>query len=197
MLALSVHPVIAKERRAQGSALFRARHKGWYPERPPGAREQAVQEDPREILKAYISEHGLKSSRQREVIAEVFFDSGGHLKVEELLERVREVDPRIGQATVYRTMKLLTKCGLAQPRQFGDGHTRYEPAVQGEEEHHDHLICTACGKIVEFVDSRIERLQDKVASEHGFEVTHHKMELYGLCGECRARGRPSRERPPI
>lgn len=159
--------------------------------------EAALHADPREILRAYINEHGLKSSRQRELIADVFFESGEHLKVEELLERVRELDPKIGQATVYRTMKLLTQCGLAQPRQFGDGHTRYEPTVPDDEEHHDHLICTGCGKIVEFVDPRIERLQDKVAAEHGFEVIHHKMELYGLCKECRLRGRKTKDRPPL
>ena len=125
----------------------------------------------------------MKASRQREVIADVFFSAGGHLKVEDLLARVREVDERIGQATVYRTMKLLTRCGLAQPRQFGDGHTRYEPAFAHD--HHDHLICTRCSRIVEFVDPRIEKLQDAVADEHGFVVTSHKMELYGLCPECK------------
>lgn len=153
------------------------------------------QPDPNEILRAYITENGLKSSRQRELIAEVFFEAGGHLKVDELLERVREVDPKIGQATVYRTMKLLTKCGLAQPRQFGDGHTRYEPIGPDEEEHHDHLICESCGRIVEFMDERIERLQDEVAEAHGFLVTHHKMELYGLCPSCRKSGGRKRRKP--
>jgi Fur family transcriptional regulator, ferric uptake regulator len=150
--------------------------------------------DPQEILRTYITEHGLKSSRQREIIADVFFEAGGHLTVEELLERVREVDAKIGQATVYRTMKLLTKCGLAQPRRFGDGHTRYEPVAPDEEEHHDHLICEACGRIVEFLDERIERLQEEVAKIHGFAVTHHKMELYGICPSCREQGRGRRRR---
>lgn len=150
--------------------------------------EPVPQPDPNAVLKDYISEHGLKSSRQREIIAEVFFEAGGHLKVEELLERVRAVDPKIGQATVYRTMKLLTKCGLAQPRHFGDGHTRYEPVAPDDEEHHDHLICEACGRILEFMDERIERLQEEVAKAHGFSVTHHRMELYGLCGACRQKG---------
>jgi Fur family ferric uptake transcriptional regulator len=139
--------------------------------------------DPRQTLREYIARHGLKTSRQRELIAEVFFQAGGHLSIDELLERVRKDDPHIGQATVYRTMKLLTKCGLAEPRQFGDGHTRYEPHV-GNEEHHDHLICTSCGKIVEFVNTQIETLQARVAKQHGFVVTHHKMELYGLCPDC-------------
>lgn len=143
-----------------------------------------------EVLRAYIAKNGLKSSRQRELIAEVFFAAGGHLSVEELLDKVRAEDSRVGQATVYRTMKLLAQCGLAELRQFGDGHTRYEHIVGGEEEHHDHLICTSCGKIVEFVQPQIESLQHSVAAAHGFEVTHHKMELYGVCSECRAGGVP-------
>ena len=143
-------------------------------------------EDPREILRAYITDHGLKTSRQRELIAEIFFQAGGHLSIEELLDRVRDADAKVGQATVYRTMKLLTKCGLAESRQFGDGHTRYEP-THDHDEHHDHLICTTCSKIIEFVNTEIESLQDRVAAQHHFRVTHHKMELYGTCAECLAK----------
>lgn len=143
------------------------------------------QADPRATLKAYIAKHGLKTSRQRELIAEVFFSSTGHLSVDELLERVRAQDARVGQATVYRTMKLLAEIGLAGARQFGDGHTRYEPLQSAE--HHDHLICTSCGRIVEFHNPQIEELQARVAKQHGFVVTHHKMELYGTCAECRRR----------
>jgi Fur family transcriptional regulator, ferric uptake regulator len=148
-----------------------------------GSRQEvamALEPDPREVLKDYIVKNGLKTSRQRELIAETFFAAGGHLSVDELLERVRGEDPKVGQATVYRTMKLLTKCGLAEPRQFGDGHTRYEPSLE-DEEHHDHIICTACGKITEFVNPQIEALQHRMAEKHGFRLTHHKMELYGLC----------------
>lgn len=140
-------------------------------------------------LRGYITAHGLKFSRQREVIADVFFRTGGHLTVDELLQSVRQVDPRVSQATVYRTMKLLTECGLAEERRFNDGFTRYELADEADQ-HHDHLICTRCHRIVEFYNDEIEALQDRVASAHGFEVTHHKMELYGLCTDCR-RGRPS------
>src|SRR5688572_2110769 len=130
--------------------------------------------DPHQILRDYMLRHGLKASRQREIIADVFFRTGGHLKVEELLQEVRKIDPKVSQATVYRTMKLLTDCGLASARNFLDGQTRYEPSDEGGE-HHDHLICTHCGKIIEFVDERIEALQDTVAEERGFVVTHHKM----------------------
>lgn len=138
-----------------------------------------------QALREYIVKHGLKGSRQREIIAQVFFSSDGHLRVDELLERVRESEPRISQATVYRTMKLLTDCGLAGPRNFSDGHTRYEPTL-GADQHHDHLICTRCGSIVEFVNARIEELQEQVAVEHGFKVGHHRMEIYGVCAACQS-----------
>ena len=142
--------------------------------------------DPREILRSYLAEHGLKSSRQRDVIAEVFFNLGGHLTIDELLGHVRDVEPKVSQATIYRTMKLLADCGLAEPRNFIDGQTRYEIS-DGAGRHHDHLICTHCGAIIEFVDPRIEELQEQVAARHGFVVTDHKMELYGRCKDCRDR----------
>lgn len=99
------------------------------------------------------------------------------------MERVRQLDPQVSLATVYRTMKLLTEVGLASPHRFGDRITRYEPS-EHDHEHHDHLICTACNKIIEFVNEKIEHLQHEVAEANGFLVTHHKMELYGLCAQC-------------
>jgi Fur family transcriptional regulator, ferric uptake regulator len=131
-----------------------------------------------------MEKHGLKASRQRDVIADVFFSAGGHLTVDDLLRRARKLDPKVSQATVYRTMKLLADCGLAHARHFHDGQTRYEVSDTSGE-HHDHLICTRCGSIVEFVEPRIEELQEQVAAKHGFVVTDHKMELYGLCRDCR------------
>ncbi len=140
--------------------------------------------EPFEAFKQRMTERGLKWTRQRELIAEVFFEAHGHLKVDELLEEVRRLDPRVSQATVYRTVRLLKDFGLAEERRFDEGQARYEPATEGGL-HHDHLICTQCHRIVEFVQERIEHLQDKVAREHGFIVTHHKLELYGLCESCR------------
>lgn len=140
--------------------------------------------DPREALRAYLSARGLKSTRQRDLIVDVFFGSEGHLRVDELLEQVRAIDSKVSQATVYRTMRLLKESGLALERRFGDGQARYEPSTE-DEEHHDHLICLDCGQIIEFVDDRIESLQDEVAAVHGFAVERHKMELYGRCRDCR------------
>lgn len=135
-----------------------------------------------EVLARFMSERGLKNTRQRNLIIDTFFSLDGHLSVEEVWEKVRELDRRVSVATVYRTMKLLQESGLAHARNFGDGQTRYEPAVGRE--HHDHLICTRCGTIIEFENDQIERLQEAVARRHAFKVTSHKMELYGLCRSC-------------
>ena len=134
------------------------------------------------IFDRFVAERGLKSTRQRSLIIETFFGLDGHLSVEELWSKVRAADARVSVATVYRTMKLLAESGLASARNFGDGQTRYEAAVGRH--HHDHLICTRCATILEFENDQIERMQDLVARKHGFKVTSHKMELYGLCRAC-------------
>jgi len=136
----------------------------------------------RAILSRYIAQKGLKTTRQRDLIAETFLAQDGHLNVEELLERVRALEPRVSAATVYRTIKLLAECGLASARRFDDGQTRYEATVGRH--HHDHFICTRCGAILEFEDPAIEALQDQAARRHGFQITHHKLELYGVCATC-------------
>lgn len=132
-------------------------------------------------LELYMRKKGLRSTAQRRVVTEVFFRSPGHLSIEELLAEVRKEDPKVGYATVYRTLKMLKESGLAHERHFGDGVSRYE--IHHEDEHHDHLICTECGEIVEFEDDRIERLQLKLAEEQGFVLHRHRHDLYGVCKE--------------
>ena len=102
----------------------------------------------RAIFDDYVRKHGLKSTQQRDVIVDLFIRSKGHMSIEDLLSRVRRKNPKVGYATVYRTLKLLTDCGIAAARQFGDGQTRFE--VMDEAGHHDHLICVECGLILEF-----------------------------------------------
>lgn len=151
-----------------------------------GARQRARtprREGSAAALGDYLARRGLKHSRQRERIAEVFFGLRGHVSVDELLAHARREDPRVSLATVYRTVKLLADSGLATPREFGDGQTRYE--VAAGRAHHDHLICTRCGEIVEFANEQIEALQAAVARRHGFEVERHRLELYGRCARCR------------
>ena len=129
-----------------------------------------------------MEREGLRSTAQRRLVSELFFKSEGHLSIEDMLEKVRKVDQGVGYATVYRTLKLLKDSGVAFERHFGDGVSRYEVADEGE--HHDHLICLDCGKIVEFEDDEIERLQEALARKRGFELRRHKHELYGTCGDC-------------
>lgn len=148
---------------------------------PPPTRKSAA-DAARERLSSFIAARGLKATRQRDLIVDTFFSQSGHLSIDELLARVTARDPSIGAATVYRTMKILADAGVASARHFEGGQTRYEAAVGRH--HHDHLICTSCGRIFEFENERIEELQDRVAAEHGFSVTHHKLELYGLCKAC-------------
>src|SRR3984957_1225690 len=102
----------------------------------------------RAVLTQYMEKKGLRSTGQRRLILETFFDSPDHVSIEELLLKVRQRDSRVGYATVYRTLKLLSECGVAHERRFGDGLTRYE--IADEASHHDHLICIECGKITEF-----------------------------------------------
>jgi len=108
-----------------------------------------------------LRERGFKSTSQRDDIARVFFGAAGHLSIEELYTAVKKVNPRVGYATVYRTLKLLKEVGLAAERHFDDGQARFEP-VEGESQHHDHIICERCGKIVEFASQELERLQDRI-----------------------------------
>ena len=147
------------------------------------------------LFEQALRERGLKSTAQRDDIARVFFAAERHLSVEELFSAVKRVNPRVGYATVYRTLRLLKECGLAAERHFDDGQARYE-AVEDTGQHHDHIICERCGKIVEFASQELERLQERIGRFLGFVVSRHRMELYGICAECREgrSGRKQRER---
>ena len=133
-----------------------------------------------EALAAYLEKNHLKQTRQREVILQTFLDSQRHVTSEDLYQSVREKHANIGYTTVYRTMKLLVEAGLATERHFDDGITRYEI----EHEHHDHLVCTRCGKIVEFECAMIEQAQNDIVARYGFRLLRHRHELYGHCPEC-------------
>lgn len=134
-------------------------------------------------LKEKVRRSGLKLTKQREAICEVFFATDGHHSAEEILRDARSLDTNVSLATVYRTLKLLQEYGFAKAHYFQDDQALFEPCFN-QEDHHDHLICTKCGLIVEFVNLDIEKLQIRVAAANGFLVTNHKMELYGLCPKC-------------
>lgn len=139
----------------------------------------------RELLRQQITEKGLRLTQQRMLISEVFFEEvKDHANIEELYQKVRKRNSGIGYATVYRTLKLLTDCGLATSMQSMDGTRRFEPTS----DHHDHLTCTACGKIMEFENEEIERLQEEIAEKFGFALTSHTMDLYGVCVGMESKG---------
>lgn len=129
-------------------------------------------------FKQYLAEQGLKMTRQRRAIAEAVFRSDGHLTLNEILEMAKVSQPSVGYATVYRTMKLLAQSGMAAEHKFDDGQARYELAG---DDHHDHIICTTCGRIVEFEDDEIERIQAKIAEKLGFTAVYHRHEIYAEC----------------
>jgi Fur family ferric uptake transcriptional regulator len=132
----------------------------------------------------YLQANGLKRTPHRELIFETFLGNEGHRSVEDIYHSVKELDPRIGYTTVYRTMKLLAQCGLAREIELADGMTRYEHLFNHE--HHDHMICMECGKSIEFFIPEIETLQDAASESLGFQVSDHKLQIYGVCRDCSA-----------
>jgi Fur family ferric uptake transcriptional regulator len=135
-------------------------------------------DDARARLTAHMASRGLKHTRQRDLILDAFFAAGSHVSADDLLRRVQG-DAPVGAATVYRALKLFAEAGVAMERHFHDGQTLYEPVLS--EEHHDHLICTTCGKIFEFEDPVIEEQQRRVAAAHGLVLHSHRHEIYGTC----------------
>ena len=133
------------------------------------------------VLQEHLSKHQLKLTRQREQILNVFLKME-HITAEQMYRVLAKKDRHIGLATIYRTLNLFCEAGLAQARHFG-AQTQYDNVAH--KGHHDHLICTSCGKIVEFENDEIERLQEEVAAKNSFTIQTHKLELYGLCASCR------------
>ncbi len=140
----------------------------------------------KKALKDYIVNKHLKSTKQREIIFNEFFDNdpGKHMTVEELYENIKKRHHKIGFATVYRTLKLFKESGIASERNFGDGKARYEP-IRVVEEHHHHIICTKCGGVVEFANDEIEACLTQIAKLNGYDVIRHKLEVYGYCSSCK------------
>jgi Fur family ferric uptake transcriptional regulator len=142
--------------------------------------EEFVQE--KEIFRDHIQKAGLRRTGQRDLILEIFLRTEEHLTSEDLYWLVQKEDPGVGHTTVYRTLKLLTEAGLAREVRFGDNKTYYEHHYNHQ--HHDHMICTECGKVIEFFSEDIENLQDQMAEKFGFRPTHHSLRMWGVCSDC-------------
>lgn len=142
------------------------------------------------IFAAYLGEKGFKMTGARSAVLEAFLSLERHVSVEELLAAARRVDPTIGQATVFRTIKLLESSGLAREARRGEGSRLYEHAFNHV--HHDHLVCVLCGRTIEFMDEGIEEAQRRVYEASGFEIVSHQLELRGICPACGKKGQQSR-----
>lgn len=128
-------------------------------------------------LEKLCLDKGLRMTDQRRVIARVLSDSMDHPDVETVYQRASEIDPRIGLATVYRTLRLFEEASILERHDFGDGRARYEEVP---EQHHDHLIDVNTGQVIEFQNAAIEAIQKKVAEELGYRLVDHRLELYAV-----------------
>ena len=139
-----------------------------------------------ERFRAYLRDHNLPITAQRLAIAEAVLVSERHLSVEELSTELAARGAAAGTATIYRTLELLQTSGLVAERDFGEGFKRYEPTR--DIPHHEHLLCTVCGRVTEFRDERLERMTTLIAEAHGFLRQRHRLVIYGVCDDCARTG---------
>ncbi|MEW6558256.1 MAG: transcriptional repressor [Elusimicrobiota bacterium] len=140
-------------------------------------------ENEKEILDNYLTEKKLRKGKQREKILKQFLKIEKHVAAEELYDHIKKKNHEIGYATVQRSLKLFANCGIAREVKLGDRKTHYEHKYAHK--HHDHLVCTNCGKAIEFLNTTIENLQDKIVKKYHFLPETHRLEIYGICDKCR------------
>jgi Fur family ferric uptake transcriptional regulator len=141
-----------------------------------------------ERFRRYLRDHRQPVTRQRDLVARAVFLSDDHLSVQGIARALRSQGEQVGTATLYRTLDLLVESGLVRAHDFGEGFKRFEPMLS--QTHHEHLICERCGRVIEFQNERLERMLPIIADEHGFQHQRHRLELYGVCRECRQRELP-------
>lgn len=139
------------------------------------------------LFARYLREQGLPVTHQREAVAEAVFESHGHLSVDDLEGVLRDRGERIGKATIYRTLDLLVRSRLVEEHDFGEGFKRYEHRLSRQPVH-EHLVCLECGKVIEFRSPEMGEMEERVRAELGFVPARHRLEIYGLCRECREAG---------
>ena len=141
----------------------------------------------RDIFRKYLERRGLKLTAERQALFDELFARHEHFEADELLVRLRAKHKKISRATIYRTLDLLVDSGIVGRVRIGETGYRYERLRAGE--HHDHLICNECGRVIEFFEPQIEALQDEVALRHGFVLLSHTHQMRGICRSCRPRAK--------
>jgi Fur family ferric uptake transcriptional regulator len=130
----------------------------------------------------YLRDNNLKVTKERLMLLDELFTSTGHLDADSLLFQLRNQGKRVSRATIYRTLDLLVQCGLARKSRLGREHYVYERVTPGKR--HDHMVCTGCGRIIEFYDADLDERQREVCLEHNFRPTFYSLQIQGLCSEC-------------
>src|SRR3984893_892448 len=140
-----------------------------------------------QIFRKYLERRGLKLTAERRALFDELFGRHEHVEADELLGRLRAKHKKISRATIYRTLELLADSGIVGKLRIGEAGYRYERLRAGD--HHDHLVCIECGRVVEFREPRIESLQDEVCARYGFVLLDHSHQMRGICRQCRPRHR--------
>lgn len=134
------------------------------------------------VFQSYLKKRNLKLTPERLTVLREVFQHHEHLDADALQYRLRSKDSKVSRATIYRTLELLVDSGLIRKESLGGSTAHYEHSYGAR--HHDHLICLSCKQIIEFVNDKIEALQDKVCRDHGFAAVRHSMQIFGYCSKC-------------
>ena len=138
-----------------------------------------------DAFRAYLREHNLPITAQRLAIADIILGTGNHLSAEDIMLELGARGASVGTATVYRTLEVLLRSGLVVERDFGEGFKRFE--ATRDIPHHEHLLCSICGRVTEFRDERLERMTMLIAEQYGYSRQGHRLVIEGICAECRER----------
>lgn len=155
-----------------------------------GMKEDATHNQ-RGYIEKVFKENGLRFTLPRRIILEYLSKHPGHLSAEDIFIFVHQEYPKIGLATVYRTLELFTKIGIIHKFEFGDGRNRYELSENIMEQHHHHLVCIKCGKIINYTEDKeetgncLKELEEYLSKKYNFKITSHELYFYGLCSNCR------------